>query len=83
MQKRETPVFRLGGDLYSDLLEYQDKICHVRIDNPATTFQNRYVASIEENFNYDLLFKSFEKICYNNIIPVEVNITDNFEKDLK
>ena len=67
---------------YDEIVKYADQIHHIHIDNPTTTFPERPIPRLTDNFNYAPFFEKLKEICYKGIISCEANTFTDFEKDL-
>jgi sugar phosphate isomerase/epimerase len=67
---------------YDEIVRYADQIQHIHIDNPTTTFPERPIPRLTDNFDYVPFIGALKEICYKGIISCEANTFADFEKDL-
>ncbi len=68
---------------YTMIEEYGQHIKHIHIDNPDQPFPRRMVPRVNDGHDYSALFRSLEKIDYQEILSIEANTFVDWPKDLK
>jgi sugar phosphate isomerase/epimerase len=67
---------------WEEIIKYADNIQHIHIDNPVTTFPQRPIPRLSDNFDYAPFIETLKTICYKGIISCEANTFTDFERDL-
>lgn len=75
-------LFPMNRDV-EDIATYEKYIKHIHVDNPLSTFPQRFIPTLEDGFDYGPFIEVLKRICYKEIISIEANMFQDYPEEIK